>query len=111
MALIEQKLTNAIAAKGDISDHLIYLMKLSSKCSSILECGTRTIVTSWAFVNGLSINSVNDKKNITVSHFQTPPTIHELQDACSKNNIEFEYSVNSTNETNIIIELYKKKIE
>ena len=27
------------------------------------------------------------------------------------NNIEFEYSVNSTNETNIIIELYKKKIE
>ena len=26
------------------------------------------------------------------------------------NNIEFEYSVNSTNETNIIIELYKKKL-
>ena len=26
------------------------------------------------------------------------------------NNIEFEYSVNSTNETSIIIELYKKKL-
>jgi hypothetical protein len=88
---IEQKLTNAIAAKGDISDHLIYLMKLSSECSSILECGVRTIVSSWAFVNGLSMNSVVDKKKLTSSDIQIPPTIHELQEACSKNNIEFEF--------------------
>ncbi len=91
MVLIEQNLTNAIAAKGDISDHLVYLMKLSSKCSSILECGVRSIVSSWAFVNGLTINSTSDEKQLTTCYKQTPPTIHELQDACSKNNIEFEF--------------------
>ncbi len=87
----EQHLTNAIAAKGDISDHLVYLMKLASECNSVLECGVRTIVSSWAFVNGLAINSTSNKKELLSCDIQTPPTIHELYHACEVNNIQFTF--------------------
>lgn len=91
MSLIEQKLTQAISAKGDISDHLIYLMKLSSECDSILECGVRTIVSSWAFVNGLTLNRSSQQKRLTSCDIQTPSTINELSDACTQNNISFKF--------------------
>ena len=84
---IEHHLTNAIAAKGDISEHLIYLMKLSSECDSILECGVRTIVSSWAFVNGLTLNRSPQEKLLTCCDINIPPTIIDLEKACINQNI------------------------
>ena len=50
------RLTAAIKSNGDIDQHLIFLTGEASKCSSILECGVRGIVSTWAFIAGLSMN-------------------------------------------------------
>lgn len=86
----EQHLTNAIAAKGDISEHLVYLMKLSSDCESILECGVRTIVSSWAFVNGLTLNRLSQQKRLACCDINIPPTILELERSCIEQNIDLK---------------------
>lgn len=91
MISIEHKLTTAICTKGDINEHLVYLTKLTSDCSSVLECGVREIVSSWAFVNGLTLNKNNTTKRFTACDIQTPPTISELQHACIQSNITFNF--------------------
>lgn len=89
---IQQKLTLAIKHKGDIDEHLIFLMKLSSDCESILECGVRSIVSSWAFVNGLVINKSKHKKLIC-SDINPAPSAQELATACAENSIQHSFIV------------------
>lgn len=88
---IEQKLTDAIATKGDINEHLIYLMKLSSECSSILECGVRTVVSSWAFLNGLTLNTTTLDKRMTSCDIQRSDNINTLERACIENGVKFNF--------------------
>ena len=89
---IEQKLTSVIKHNGDIDEHLLFLMKLSSECESILECGVRSIVSSWAFVNGLVINKSNHKKLIC-SDINPAPSAQELATACAENGIRHKFIV------------------
>ena len=48
----------------DIYEHLPTLYKYASKCNSVLECGVRSSVSSWAFVYGLINNNSDNKKLI-----------------------------------------------
>jgi len=88
---IEQKLTAAIATQGDINEHLVYLMKLSSECSSILECGVRTVVSSWAFLNGLTLNKTTTEKRMTSCDLELSSNIAELERVCIEHNINFNF--------------------
>ena len=38
---------------SDINEHLPVLYEYTKKCSSVVECGVRTIVSSYAFANAL----------------------------------------------------------
>lgn len=89
---IEAKLTKAIATKGDINEHLIYLTKLATQCESILECGVRKIVSSWAFVNGLTKNNSRTKV-LTCSDLYKSTGDAELAQACLENKIQHEFIV------------------
>jgi len=89
---IEAKLTQAIATKGDINEHLVYLMKLASQCETILECGVRTIVSSWAFVNGLTMNK-SSTKVLTCSDLTLSAGANELLQSCLQNNIQHDFMV------------------
>jgi len=48
----------------DIYEHLPTLYKYASKCNSILECGVRSSVSSWALVHGLIYNNSDNKRMI-----------------------------------------------
>lgn len=100
---IEQKLTQVIKTAGDIDEHLVYLMKLSSECESVLECGVRSIVSSWAFVNGLVINKSNNKKLIC-SDIQPAPGAQELATACAEHGIKHKFIVG--NDLDMVMEPY-----
>jgi hypothetical protein len=100
---IEQKLTQVIKNAGDIDEHLVYLMKLSSECESVLECGVRNIVSSWAFVNGLVINKSNTKK-LVCSDIEPAPGAQDLATACAENNIQHTFIVG--NDLEIVMEPY-----
>ena len=48
----------------DIYEHLPTLYKYANECESILECGVRGVVSSWAFLYGLMNNNKENKKII-----------------------------------------------
>jgi len=48
----------------DIYEHLPTLYKYASECNSVLECGVRASVSSWALVYGLINNNSDNKKLI-----------------------------------------------
>ena len=88
--MAEEQLTAAIKLSGDIDQHLIYLLKLSSTCESILECGVRTVVSSWAFLNGLLINK-SDKKTLHSCDISRSPNIFLLEKAALEENVAFKF--------------------
>ena len=49
---------------SDINEHLPTLYRYSLECESILECGVRGVVSSWAFLYGLLHNNKVNKKLI-----------------------------------------------
>lgn len=50
---IESRYLRASATPSDINEHLPVLLEYTRKCSSVVECGVRDIVSSWAFAYGL----------------------------------------------------------
>jgi hypothetical protein len=50
---IESRYLRASVTPSDINEHLPVLLEYTRKCSSVVECGVRDIVSSWAFAYGL----------------------------------------------------------
>jgi hypothetical protein len=88
--LAEERLTNSIKVSSDIYEHLIYLMKLSSECETILECGVRGVASSWAFINGLLINKSNNKLLHCCDIVRSPET-HILEQIALGNEVSFYF--------------------
>jgi hypothetical protein len=97
----EQMLTKAIQYHDDIDEHLVYLTKLSSECESILECGVRSVVSSWAFINGLLINKSN-KKLLHCCDIERCPDTHILEQVAIGNQISFHFHECSDLDINMI---------
>ena len=54
-----QKFNNECQTNSDIYEHLPTLLEYTRKCNSVVECGVRDIVSSYAFGLGLIGNSAN----------------------------------------------------
>tara|TARA_B110000858_G_scaffold189010_1_gene235249 strand:- start:821 stop:1432 length:612 start_codon:yes stop_codon:yes gene_type:complete len=59
---MDSKYHTLCQTRGDINEHLPTLYKYAKDCESILELGVRGVVSSWAFIKGLSENEKNVKK-------------------------------------------------
>ena len=57
--MLEHKYVEKCNTRSDINEHLPTLREYASKCSSVVECGVRTIVSSYAFATGLKNNPNN----------------------------------------------------
>lgn len=64
MELVKQKYEMQCITPSDINEHLPTLFEYSKQCESVIECGVRGIVSSWAFIYGLLNNEKNKKKII-----------------------------------------------
>jgi len=62
MDYINNKYNYLCELPSDINEHLPTLFKYASQCTSIIECGVRGCVSSWALVNGLLNNNKYTKK-------------------------------------------------
>jgi hypothetical protein len=51
--MIQTNYKRVCEAKGDIHEHLPTLRKYASECSSVAEMGVRSVVSTWAFLQGL----------------------------------------------------------
>lgn len=65
---------------SDINQHLDTLKNYAKKCESILECGVRGVVSSWAFAYGLYLNDSQNK--LLFCNDIVPCTINDLQHEC-----------------------------
>jgi hypothetical protein len=59
---IKQKYESLCLAKSDINEHLPVLFKYATKCESVIECGVRRCVSSWALFYGLLNNEKSNKR-------------------------------------------------
>ena len=73
----------------DIYEHLPTLYRYTNECESVLECGVRGAVSSWAFVYGLLNNSSHNKKLI-LNDIQ-PCNIDTLLQKTKNINLDIEY--------------------
>lgn len=66
MEEIQRNFKNKCEQPSDINEHLPTLMKLSKECETICEFGVRSVVSTWAFLNGLLQNNSNNKNLVSV---------------------------------------------
>ena len=89
---ISQNYKVAEKTPSDINEHLGTLKRISANCSHITELGTRTMVSSWAFLEGLrprggKLVSVDIKDPLEYGGFDT----NEVRMGCGKLGVDFEF--------------------
>ena len=54
---MEEKYNSLCNLQSDINEHLPILCKYAKECESVIECGVRKCVSSWALAFGLLNNN------------------------------------------------------
>jgi hypothetical protein len=86
------KYYNAACLKeSDIFEHLPTLYKYARQCQTIVECGVRTAVSTWAFAKGLHDNGLSQKKLIGVD-LVWHENIDLVAQVCRDNIIEYHFA-------------------
>ncbi len=80
----------AITTPSDIFMHLDVLKVLASSCTSILELGTRSCVSSWAFLMGLALNS-SASKTLVSNDLEYHPNVQVVQSVAQKAGIQYKF--------------------
>ena len=57
---------------SDINEHIPRLRELASECSSVVEIGTRGLVSTWGFLQGLAESKSKDRSYIGID-LNAPP--------------------------------------
>lgn len=86
--------------KGDINEHMQTLADLSADCKHITEMGVRSIVSSWAFLEGLKPSG--KLISIDIKHpKEYGGELEVFEAACKAKGIDFEFILGSTLEITI----------
>jgi hypothetical protein len=62
MTTIEKKYQEKCSTPSDISEHLPTLRRYAGECQNVTELGVRAVVSTWAFLAGLSDSARRDMK-------------------------------------------------
>jgi hypothetical protein len=89
MQKIQAKYNYLCNSPSDINEHLPVLHKYALDCESVIECGVRGCVSSWAIAYGL-LNNNKSKKKMLMNDL-TKCNIYELLDATINLPIEIKY--------------------
>ena len=89
--LAEQYL-RACETPSDIYEHLPTLHSLAKECSSVVEIGVRTMVSSWGILFGLSENPSLSRSYLGIDLEYPPDSIfHFARQLAQKQNIDFQF--------------------
>jgi hypothetical protein len=91
---VEDRYKNAAAKSSDINEHLPTLSSLASECESVLECGVRAVVSSWAFLHGL-LNNSKVSKSLTCCDLQRSYMVNDLEKMCKVSGVDFNFHAGS----------------
>ena len=96
---IKNKYNYLCEKKSDINEHLPILYKYASNCESVLECGVRYCVSSWALIYGLLNNNKKNRK--VILNDINKCNIDELLNVTNNIDIELSYEWISNLELNL----------
>ena len=82
-----QRFQDLMFTPSDINQHLPTLYTLGTLSDSILECGVRSAVSSWAFV--ASVEGTN--KVLHSVDLEDHPNIREIDQYCRSNGINYQF--------------------
>jgi hypothetical protein len=90
MIKIQEKYNYFCGIPSDINEHLPVLYRYAKECNSVIECGVRNCVSSWALVYGLLNNDNNQPKTILLNDMNEC-NIEELLNLTKDLPIEINY--------------------
>jgi hypothetical protein len=99
LSKLENKYRELCTTSSDINEHLPTLFHYTSKCESIIELGVRGVVSTYAFLYGLHLNS-NNKKKLLLNDID-PCNISDIIEISNDLQIELNYEWISVLEINI----------
>jgi hypothetical protein len=80
------------ATPSDIYEHLPTLKQLTSECSSVVEIGLRSMVSTWGVLLGLSESSAHTKSYLGIDLFSPPSnTLNLAKELAENNHINFSF--------------------
>ena len=87
---------------SDINEHVPVLRKLAKECSSVVEIGIRSMVSTWGIVLGLSENT-NPSRSYLGIDLQNPPLekLYLIKRLAEDNEISFQFLAANDMEINI----------
>ena len=77
--------------RSDINEHLPTLRRYASQCSSVAEMGVRSVVSTWAFLQGL-LDSHEAKKTLQCLDKEDLPTINDVIKVAKENRIDMSFT-------------------
>lgn len=77
---------------SDIHEHLPVMKKLSGECDSVIEIGVRSMVSTWAWLRGLSERPDEGRSYIGIDLVKPPLlTLEKAQELAEENGIAFQF--------------------
>ena len=91
-ALLQQQYEKACSTPSDINEHVPVLRALAKECSSVVEIGLRSMVSSWGILQGLSENSSSDRSYLGID-IQAPPSniLRAATQLAELNDLSFQF--------------------
>jgi len=85
------QIVNLLCSTGsDINEHLRFLATLATECESVLECGVRSVVSTWAFIQGL-LNNNKANKELVSCDLERSNNIYKIEEACKEHGVTFSF--------------------
>jgi hypothetical protein len=89
---LEEKLENVTIIGRDIWEHLPYLENITRECTSVLECGVRSVISTWAFLHGL-VNNNSKIKRLTSCDIEYSNNVNDVNALCKKYDVKFSFII------------------
>jgi hypothetical protein len=90
MDVINENFSHHCRTYSDIWEHISTLSEYASKCTSVVELGTRGANSTWAFAHGLCQNKNTDsEKRLVAVDLNYSPNLEPLKKACKEVGINF----------------------
>lgn len=89
-SVIDENFAREKTRDNFINEHLDTLYELAKECTSIIETGVESVISSWAFARGLRDNG-KDTHYLTSIDVNYHPNIYNLRQACKAEGVTFTF--------------------
>jgi len=91
MNIITSNYVQECLKRNDINEHLPTLCRYASECSTVGEMGVRSVISTWAFLQGL-LDSKSDTKSLQCLDIEDVSSIPNVIQIAKENGIDLSFT-------------------